>query len=36
MQRIQILSIITTILLAILVLCYKNTKNIKIKNVVQK
>lgn len=36
MQRIQILSIIITIVLAILALCYKNTENIKIKNVVQK
>ena len=36
MQRIQILSIIITIVLAILALCYKNTEKIKIKNVVQK
>ena len=36
MQKIQILAIITTILLAILALCYKNTENIKIKSVVQK
>ena len=36
MQKIQILAIIITILLGLIALFYKNTKNIKIKNVVQK